>query len=270
MPVKGKNMDRQKTISELDLFVLDMDGTIYLGDNVIDGAREFCKKIIDSGRKMIYFTNNASKAPEDYVNKLNRLGFPCERKNVVTSGDVTAAYLNKYHKGESVYVVGTKNLEDSFTKAGIPLSEDAGIVVVSFDLTLTYEKLERACTLIRNGAVFYSTHPDINCPTPDGFIPDSGAICGAVTLSTGKQPKYFGKPYAETAEMIELLSGVERSRTAMVGDRLYTDIALGKKNGLCAILVMSGETTEEMLEKAKPEELPDLKFSSVKEITPYL
>ena len=263
-------MTVQEQIKNIDLFVLDMDGTIYLGDNVIDGAREFCNRIIESGRKMIYFTNNASKAPEDYVNKLGRLGFPCERKNVVTSGDVTTAYLNKYHKGESVYLVGTKNLEKSFTDAGIPLSEDAGIVVVSFDLTLTYEKLEHACTLIRNGAIFYSTHPDINCPTPDGFIPDSGAICGAVTLSTGKEPKYFGKPYAETAEMIEVISGVERSKTAMVGDRLYTDIALGKKNGLCAVLVMSGETTQEMLDKAKAEELPDLKFASVKEITPYL
>ena len=133
--------DVKKTIDGIDLFVLDMDGTMYLGDNVIDGAREFCNRIIESGRKMIYFTHNASKAPEDYVNKLNRLGFPCERKNVVTSGDVTTAYLNKYHKGESVYLVGTKNLEKSFTDAGIPLSDDAKIVVVSFDLTLTYEKL---------------------------------------------------------------------------------------------------------------------------------
>ncbi len=262
--------DIQKKISELELFVLDMDGTIYLGDNVLAGAIEFCNRIIEGGRKLLYFTNNASKAPEDYVNKLSRLGFPCKRKNVVTSGDVTTAYLSKYHKGESVYLVGTKNLEKSFTDAGIPLSDDAKIVVVSFDLTLTYEKLERACTLIRNGAIFYSTHPDINCPTPNGFIPDSGAICGAITLSTGVTPKYFGKPYAETAQMIELLSGVSREKTAMVGDRLYTDIALGKKNGLCAILVMSGETTEEMLSAAKPEELPDLKFASVKDITQYL
>lgn len=257
-------------ISSTELFVLDMDGTIYLGDIVLKGAREFCQRIIQSGRKLIYFTNNASKAPEDYVKKLERLGFPCERKNVVTSGDVTAAYLNKYHKGESVYVVGTENLENSFKNAGIPLSEDAKIVVVSFDLSLTYKKLEHACTLIRNGALFYSTHPDINCPTPDGFIPDSGAICGAVTLSTGVEPKYFGKPYAETAEMIELISGVARENTAMVGDRLYTDIALGKRNGLTAVLVMSGETTEKMLENAEEKDLPDLKFDGVYEITPYL
>lgn len=259
-----------KKISEIQLFVLDMDGTLYLGESPLDGAADFCKKIIESGRKLIYFTNNASKAPEDYVEKLVRLGFPCKRENVMTSGDVAIAFLNKYHKGESVYLVGTENLEKSFAENGIAISDNAKIVVVSFDLSLTYEKLERACTLIRNGAIFYSTHPDINCPTQNGFIPDSGAICGAIALSTGVQPKYFGKPYAETAQMIELVSKVSKCKTAMVGDRLYTDIALGKNNGLCSILVMSGETTEQMLEDLTENEKPDLKFGSVKEIIPYL
>ncbi len=259
-----------KKISEIQLFVLDMDGTLYLGDSPLEGAADFCKKILESGRKLIYFTNNASKAPEDYVEKLVRLGFPCKRENVMTSGDVAIAYLNKFRKGESVYLMGTENLEKSFKQNGIALSDNAKIVVTSFDLSLTYAKLERACTLIRNGATFYSTHPDINCPTQNGFIPDSGAICGAITLSTGVKPKYFGKPYAETAEMIELVSGVAKSNTAMVGDRLYTDIALGKNNGLCSVLVMSGETTEQMLEDLTENQKPDLKFGSVKEIIPYL
>lgn len=262
--------DILKRLSEIQLFVLDMDGTLYLGDSPLDGAADFCKKIIESGRKLIYFTNNASKAPEDYVEKLVRLGFPCKRENVMTSGDVAIAYLNEFRRGESVYLLGTENLKKSFAENGVALSDNAKIVVASFDLSLTYEKLERACTLIRNGATFYSTHPDINCPTPNGFIPDSGAICGAIALSTGVKPKYFGKPYAETAQMIELVSGVEKSKTAMVGDRLYTDIALGKNNGLCSILVMSGETTEQMLEDLTENQMPDLKFGSVKEIIPYL
>ena len=162
-----------------------------------------------------------------------------------------------------MYLVGTPALEESFAKAGIELSDNSDIVVVSFDLTLTYEKLEKACTLIRNGAKFFSTHPDINCPTEDGYIPDSGAICGAVTLSTGVEPRYFGKPYAETVEMIETISGIDRSHAVMVGDRLYTDIALGKKNGMLSLLVMSGETTEEMVNNASDEEKPDLIYSSV-------
>ncbi len=252
-------------LKQIKLFVLDMDGTIYLGTNPISGAKEFCNKLYENG-KLAYFTNNASRAPETYVNKLLKLGFPADRKTIVTSGDVTISFLNKYHKGENVYLVGTPDLEKSFTEAGINLSEKADIVVVSFDTTLTYNKLEKACTLIRNGAKFYSTHPDINCPTETGFIPDSGAICSAVTLSTGVEPRYFGKPYAETVEMLELLFGLSRDKIAMVGDRLYTDIALGKKNNMMSILVMTGETTEEDLQKASKDEQPDLIFDSIKDI----
>lgn len=252
-----------KRLDDTKLFVLDMDGTIYLGGKPIDGAIEFCNNILRSGRKLMYFTNNASRNPEDYVKKLEKLGFPCERDMIVTSGDVTIAYLKKYFPGKSVYLVGTPALEKSFADAGIALSDKSDIVVVSFDTTLTYEKLEKACTLIRNGAKFFSTHPDINCPTEDGYIPDSGAICGAITLSTGVTPRYFGKPYAETVEMIETLSGISREHSVMVGDRLYTDIALGKKNGMLALLVMSGETTHEMVANAKEAEKPDLIFSSV-------
>ena len=136
---------------------------------------------------------------------------------------------------------------------------DAKIVVVSFDLTLTYAKLEHACTLIRNGALFYSTHPDINCPTADGFIPDSGAICAAVTASTGVNPRYFGKPYPETADMICEITGVDRSDMCIFGDRLYTDIACGVNAGISTIFVLSGEGTMEDLEKneAKPEFIYD-------------
>ena len=255
-----------KRLEQTKLFVLDMDGTIYLGSKPIDGAIEFCESIVNSGKKLMYFTNNASRNPDDYVKKLNKLGFPCQRDMIVTSGDVTIAYLKKYFPGKPVYLVGTPALEQSFTDAGIELSDKTDIVVVSFDTTLTYEKLEKACTLIRNGAKFFSTHPDINCPTEDGYIPDSGAICGAVTLSTGVEPRYFGKPYAETVEMIETLSGIDRAHAVMVGDRLYTDIALGKKNGMLSLLVMSGETTAQMVEAASDAEKPDLIFDSVAQV----
>ncbi len=255
-------MDALKNIK---MFVLDMDGTIYLDSTPLPGAIEFCKEL-DRRGMLMYFTNNASKDPQDYVDKLNSIGFPCSRHNIMTSGDVTTSYLNTYHKGESVYLVGTPELEKSFRCAGIPLSDDAKIVVVSFDKTLTYAKLERACTLIRNGALFYSTHEDINCPTADGFIPDSGAICGAITLSTGVQPRYFGKPHAETVEMLEKVTGLTRDKICMVGDRLYTDIALGALNNMMSILVMSGETTKEMLENAPEGQRPDYVFGGISEI----
>lgn len=254
-----------KKLENIRLFALDMDGTIYLDSTPLDGAIDFCKKLYEKDM-LCYFTNNSSKNPMEYVEKLRRIGFPAERRNIITSGDVTIAYLNKYHKGESVYLLGTKALEESFKQGGINLSDDAKIVVVGFDMTLTYEKLERACTLIRGGAKFYSTHPDINCPTKDGFIPDSGAICAAIELSTGVKPRFFGKPNAETVEMLEFKSGLSRDNICMVGDRLYTDIALGRKNGMLSVLVMTGETTKEMLETAEGYNIPDLVFERISDI----
>ena len=238
-------------LKDIKVFVLDMDGTIYLGEKVLKGAIEFIEDAKRSGIKILYFTNNASKSKSVYLNKLHRLGFSAEFDDIVTSGDVTAEYLTTYHPGETVYLVGTPELEKVFREAGINLTDgsSADIVVSSFDTTLTYEKLVNASTLIRNGAVFYSTHPDFNCPTEDGYIPDSGAICALITASTDKSPRYFGKPYRESAEMMARLCKIGFDEMAIVGDRLYTDIALGKNNGIMSILVLSGETKEEDVTK---------------------
>lgn len=256
-------------LREKKLFVMDMDGTIYLGERVIKGAPEFIQRVRDNGARVMYFTNNASKNPDIYIDKLTRLGFSATREEIVTSGDVTVGFLNKHRKGKSVYLVGTPALHETFEKAGIkPVKEGekADIVVVSFDTTVTYAKLENACTLIRNGAEFLSTHPDINCPTEDGFIPDSGAICALVTLSTGVEPRYFGKPNAETAEYIEDYSGIARKDTVIIGDRLYTDIATGKLHGITACFVLSGEGTMEDVEKLEDAMKPDIIFDSVDSI----
>ncbi len=250
-------------IKNIKLFVLDMDGTIYLGDKILPGAIEFVKTARETGRKVVFFTNNASKNPNNYVEKLNRMGFGANRSDVVTAGDVTIEYLKRHRTGEAVYLVGTPALEQSFKDAGITLSEDANIVVSSFDTTLTYEKLVIACDLIRNGADFYCTHPDFNCPTETGFIPDSGAIAALITASTGVKPKYFGKPHKETADMISELFGISFQETAIVGDRLYTDIALGKNNGLMSILVLSGETK---ITDVNDDNAPDVILDGIGEI----
>jgi len=253
-------------LQKIELFVLDMDGTIYLGDKILPGAIEFVKTARATGRKVAFFTNNASKNPNNYVEKLNRMGFGATREDVVTAGDVTIAYLKKNRPGETVYLVGTPALEQSFIDAGITLSENANIVVSSFDTTLTYEKLVIACDLIRSGADFYCTHPDFNCPTETGFIPDSGAIAALITASTGAEPKYFGKPYKETADMISQLFGVPFEKTAIVGDRLYTDIALGKNNGLMSVLVLTGETK---IEDVNEGNAPDIILDGIGEIIKY-
>jgi len=254
-------------LNNIKLFVLDMDGTIYLGDKILPGAIEFVKTARETGRKVVFFTNNASKNPNNYVDRLNRMGFGATREDVVTAGDVTIEFLKRNRPNESVYLVGTPELEKSFIDAGITLSKQANIVVSSFDTTLTYEKLVIACDRIRNGADFYCTHPDFNCPTENGFIPDSGAIAALITASTGVQPKYFGKPYKETADMISALFETPFEETAIVGDRLYTDIALGKNNGLMSVLVLSGETK---IDDVNEENAPDIILNGIGEIIQYI
>ncbi|MGN0708064.1 MAG: HAD-IIA family hydrolase [Faecalibacterium sp.] len=225
------------------LFVLDMDGTFYLGSRILPGAADFLQAVRQSGKDYLFFTNNSSRSPREYMAKLAGMGCPITRDQIMTSGDVTIRYLQTHCPDKTVYLVGTPALEESFREAGIHLvSGKPDIVVVGFDTTLTYEKLSNACTYIREGSLFLATHLDINCPTETGFIPDCGSFCAAITLSTGVQPRYLGKPFAETVEMILDKTGYAREDVAFVGDRLYTDVATGVKNGAMGLLVLTGET----------------------------
>ena len=264
-----KNPD-PAALGDKKLYIFDMDGTIYLGSRVFDFAIRFIDNLRKSGRRVLFFTNNASHTTEFYVSKLTRLGFSPTPDEIMTSGDVTMEFLLRHRTGKQVYLVGTDELGENFKTRGMPLSDGTGktcdIVVTSFDTTLTYEKLDNACRFVRNGAEYLSTHPDFNCPTEDGFIPDSGAIAAFVTASTGKVPTYFGKPYRETVEMIEEATGIDRSEMCIFGDRLYTDIALGKRHGVCSVLVLSGETTEEDVMNAAEADRADYVFPSLLEV----
>lgn len=267
--MKFKNPDTA-ILNEKQLYIFDMDGTIYLGYNVFDFAIRFINNLRAAGKKILFFTNNASNTTEYYIKKLTKLGFSPEHNEIMTSGDVTIEFLKRHRPGKSVYLVGTDELVENFRENGIKMLEgsekSADIVVTSFDTTLTYQKLSDACRLIRGGAEYLSTHPDFNCPTEDGFIPDSGAIAALVTASTGKVPTYFGKPYRETIEMISEATGFSLDQMCIFGDRLYTDIALGKKHGVTSILVLSGETQPEDVDAATPAEQPDFAFPSLDEV----
>ena len=174
-------------------------------------------------------------------------------------------FLKTYYSGKKVYLLGTKPLEESFREGGIILDEEQpDIVVVGFDQTLTYEKLTKACTFIRNGALFLATHLDINCPVEGGFIPDCGAICAAISLSTGVKPRYVGKPFKETVDMIMDATGVCREKSTFVGDRLYTDVATGVQNGAKGVLVLTGETKSE--DVAHSDIQPDAVYGSIGEM----
>jgi HAD superfamily hydrolase (TIGR01450 family) len=245
------------TLKSKKLFIFDQDGTIYLGGRVFPFAVDFINNLRKNGYKVLFFTNNASHNPEYYFEKLSRLGFEPSKDEILTSGNVTIQFLLRHRAGKSCYLVGTEELEEQFASSGITLSENAPIVVTSFDTTLTYKKLDTACRLIRNGAEYLSTHPDFNCPTEDGFIPDSGAISAFVTASTGVSPTYFGKPYKTTLDMIKEITGISVNDMVIFGDRLYTDIALGKRNGVTSVLVLSGETKQTDVDNANECDRPD-------------
>ena len=262
---KGNQMDKEQLIRETELFVLDMDGTFYLGDRILDGALFFLEQIEKSGKKYIFFTNNSSQSAEKYISKLAGMNCHIRRSQIMTSGDVMIRFLKTYYAGKTVYLLGTKPLAESFREGGIILDEEQpDIVVVGFDQTLTYEKLTKACTFIRNGALFLATHLDINCPVEGGFIPDCGAICAAISLSTGVKPRYVGKPFKETVDMIMDATGVCRENSTFVGDRLYTDVATGVQNGAKGVLVLTGETKPE--DVAHSDIQPDAVYESVGEM----
>lgn len=269
MEFKNPNTD---AINAKKLYIFDMDGTIYLGGRPFEFAKRFIKNLRASGRRVLFFTNNASHTSPFYQKKLERLGFEPQANEIMTSGDVTLEFLKRYREGKSVYMVATDELVEEYASKGVKLvnfesdPRHADIVITSFDTSLTYEKLNIACRLIRGGAEYLSTHPDFNCPTEDGFIPDSGAIAALVTASTGKTPTYFGKPYKETVEMIGEATGFAREEMCIFGDRLYTDIALGKNFGVTSVLVLSGETTEEDVDAALPKDKPDFAFPSLDEV----
>ncbi|MBQ2725932.1 MAG: HAD-IIA family hydrolase [Clostridia bacterium] len=254
------------------LFVFDMDGTIYLGGQPFDFAVRYINKLRENGKRVLFFTNNASHDPVFYLEKLTRLGFDPKPEEICTSGNVTAAFLQRKRAGKAVYLLGTPELYRQFKSYGIdmvcdehgkPDGRNADIVVTSFDTTLDYAKLTVACDFIRYGAEFLCTHPDYNCPTETGFIPDSGAIAACVTASTGVEPTYFGKPYPETVEMISEITGEAKADMLIYGDRLYTDIATGKRHGITAVLVLTGETKIGDALKADECDQPDIMLPSL-------
>lgn len=250
-------------LKQKKLYVLDMDGTFYLGDKILDGSLDFISKLRNQGKDFLFFTNNASKTSEFYINKLSNMGCEITKKNISTAGDVTIQYILENFSNKNIYIVGTPLLEEDFRAKGVNLVQDKpDLVVVSFDMTLTYEKLSKACTFIRRGADFIATHMDINCPTEDGFIPDCGAICSLITASTGVKPRYLGKPFKETIDIIENITKYNKEDMVIIGDRLYTDIATGFNNGVTSVLVLSGETKIEDLKNSQIK--PDYIFPSLK------
>lgn len=264
------NQDAGHILDDIRCFALDMDGTVYLGEKWIDGAREFLEKIESTGRDYVFLTNNSSKNAAVYVEKLRRMGFETKEDKIVTSGQATIYYLQKHFDGKKVFLLGNPLLQEEFRQAGILLVEDCpDVVVTAFDTTLDYRKMCKVCDYVRAGLPYLATHPDYNCPTETGFVPDVGAIHAFIHASAFRFPdRIIGKPNGDIIEYLTTRVNTERSRIAMVGDRLYTDIAAGVNNGLKSILVLSGEAS--LADVRTSEAMPHLIFESVKEMIPLL
>lgn len=265
------NHDSNALISQIHNFILDMDGTIYLDEVWIDGAREFLERIEQTGRKYCFMTNNSSKNAKIYVEKLHRMGLDIDSDSqLVTSGHATIDYLKRNFSGKNVYLFGNKELMDEFEENGISLEEEYPEVLVSaFDTSFNYAKLCRFCDLVREGLPYIGTHPDYNCPTKHGFVPDIGAFHAYVNVSTGRMPdKIIGKPNKEMIDYTLNVLGSAPEDTAVIGDRLYTDVKSGVFNGLYGILVLSGEA--QLTDLPASDVIPDLIFDSVKDIIPLL
>lgn len=237
-------MNKHESLADVRCFLLDMDGTIYLGEKLLEGASQFIDLLHQQGCDYLFLTNNSSKDSQQYVEKFARLGLKVSSDKIMTSGEATAMHVLRQKPGAGVYVVGTDALENEFRTRGFVLTNDMPeFVILGFDTTMTYDKMWRLCDLVRAGVPYIATHPDYNCPTETGFMPDIGAMIAFVKTSTGREPDLIvGKPNSLLVEYAAERTGIPASAMCMIGDRLYTDIALGPAAGIPTILVLSGET----------------------------
>lgn len=254
-----------KILKDLQGFLFDMDGTIYLGPNAIDGAADFIHYLQEQAFPFLFLTNNPTADKSRYCAKLAAMDIHVEEDRILTAGNATVSYLVEETPYRRVYVLGVPSFEEELKAAGLVLDEkDPEAVVISFDKTLTYEKLERAALFLQKGLPYIATNPDLVCPTEYGPIPDCGSMAALLQASTGRLPRYIGKPEVSFAQMALKTLGTEMAHTAMVGDRLYTDIEMAIQAKMVGILVLSGESTAEDVEKTSHS--PDHVFESVREL----
>lgn len=261
------NIDK---LDDIDCYVLDMDGTFNLGNQLIPGALDFYRAAIGAGKRIVFLTNNSSNSGQHYVKKMNALGCNITIENVFTSGMATCMYINKRYKNKRIFLLGNEALREEFASYGIDIVEDEpDIVVVGYDNTIDYTKLCTVCDYIREGLPYIATHPDYNCPTEDGYMPDIGAIMALIEASTDRvADTIVGKPHRHIVDTLVEYTSIQSDRVAIVGDRLYTDIKTGIDHGLLSICVLTGETNMEDIEQSDTK--PDLVFDRLFDIVKYL
>lgn len=257
-------MELREIVSKVKLYLFDMDGTLYLGDRLYDFTIELLQEIKNTGGKYLFMTNNSSKSVADYIKKLEKFGISAEREDFMTSSQATAYYLKKHHNGQILYVCGTESLKEELRSEGFTVSEDISktqCIVMGFDTELTFRKLHDVSYLLltKPDLPYIATNPDLVCPTEFGSVPDCGSVCQMIYNATGKRPVVIGKPSALMPQLAMEKTGVTKEKTCVIGDRIYTDIKSGLQAGTVTILVLSGETTLDILHESpdKPDMVLD-------------
>lgn len=245
-------MNKQETIRRMKLFLFDLDGTLYLGEQLYPFTIDLLRRIRETGGRSLYMTNNSSKSVEDYIRKLEKLGIPATREDFITSAQATAWYLQQNHAGKTLYVCGTESLKQELREAGFRVAEEpeeAQCIVMGFDTELTFKKLHDVSWLLSTrGIPYIATNPDYVCPTEFGSVPDCGSVCDMIYNATKKRPLVIGKPEPLMPQLAMERLGISPEQAVCIGDRIYTDIRSGLNAGITTMLVLSGETTREILD----------------------
>ncbi|MBN1427215.1 MAG: HAD-IIA family hydrolase [Anaerolineae bacterium] len=255
-------------IKTLQTLLIDGDGVLWEADDPMPGLVNFFDVLERSGIAWALLTNNATRTTEAYVEKLRSFGVTARLDQIFTSGNVTAHYLRDLTPpAQSIYVIGQPDLKTTLQQAGFTLfdgeeePEPVDAVVAGIDRAFTYAKLRVAMRLIRNGAVYIATNPDTTFPTPQGLVPGAGSVIAAVTAAAGREPVWMGKPEPTMYQVAMKHFGADLSTTAILGDRMETDILGGQRLGMGTILVLSGITSREDL--AASDIRPDYIFEGI-------
>jgi len=248
-------MELRQALSGKKLYLLDMDGTLYLDNDLFPHCLDFLNAIRASGGRYLYLTNNSSRSVTQYVEKLTRIGIPAKEDDFFTSTDAACAYLRDNYRGRLIYALGTRSFVAQLQREGFPvtteLTDGIDCLLMGFDTELTFKKLDDACRLLTGSDITYlATNPDWVCPTAYGYVPDCGSVSQMLFNATKRRPYFIGKPEPAIARLAIKKAGFAPEEAVLVGDRIYTDIACGVNAGITTVLVFSGETTREDWEKS--------------------
>lgn len=251
--MKENNFENlKKILAKIKVVLLDLDGTVYIGNRLIGEVVNTLQLLRDSGKQLVFLTNNSSKTNAAYVKKLKAMNVFRRGDCVYTSGDCACEVLKSEYAGKSVYMLANAPLKKQFLSEGINVVEDnADVALMAYDTSINFKKIKKFNEQLNKGCVYLATHPDAVCPAPVCSMPDVGSFIEMFYQSSGRRPnEIIGKPYTGMGRSVMRKFGVNADQVLMVGDRLYTDIKFAVNNGFYSLLVFSGETTPEMYEKS--------------------